>query len=304
MLTEQQKQERLGYVTGSDASAILGINPYTSAIDLYMYKTGLKVEEDISHRPHVRAGIMLEDVVGKMFEQETGKKITKPTKMFVHPKHEWMAGNIDGLIEGENAIIEIKTAGRSDGWGEQGENIIPKHYLCQVAHYLAVTNAEMAYVAVLISGWDFRWYRINRNAALEKLIIEKEKQFWFDNVKAEIMPEPRNMDDVISKYANTVDESIIATEEISLIISNLKSARTMIDDLEEKIQEYKDKITVFMKDKETLLDLNGKISITWKLSRESTRFDSNAFMKQYPKEFNEFVKVVPGTRRFLIKGEK
>lgn len=305
MLTEQQKQERLKVVTGSDASTILGVNPYTSILDLYMYKTGLKIEPDISHRPHVRAGSMLEEVVGQMFEQETFKKIIKPTKMFVHSKYEWMAGNIDGLIEGENAIIEIKTASRSDGWGEQGENVIPKHYLCQVAHYLAVTNAEMAYVAVLIGGWDFRWYRIQRSKALEQILIEKEKAFWFDNVLAEIMPEPRNMDDVINKFRNdTLQEPVVANSDISMAISNLRAAKRMRDDLNDKIDKYTDEITVFMGANDTLLDSNGNVAITWKAAKDSIHFDSQAFMKQYPKEYNAFLKVRPGSRRFLIKGEK
>ena len=46
-----------GYgIGGSDASAILGMNPYKSNIELFEEKTGRRLPEDISDRPYVKYG--------------------------------------------------------------------------------------------------------------------------------------------------------------------------------------------------------------------------------------------------------
>lgn len=43
-------QARAGRIGGSDASAILGMNPYRTNIELWQIKTGQLVPEDISEK--------------------------------------------------------------------------------------------------------------------------------------------------------------------------------------------------------------------------------------------------------------
>lgn len=46
-------------IGGSDASAIVGMNPYKTNIDLFEEKTGRRIPEDISDKPYVRYGTLL-----------------------------------------------------------------------------------------------------------------------------------------------------------------------------------------------------------------------------------------------------
>ena len=48
-----QNRQRIG---GSDASAILGMNPYRTNVELWQIKTGQLVPEDISDKPYVKYG--------------------------------------------------------------------------------------------------------------------------------------------------------------------------------------------------------------------------------------------------------
>ena len=48
--------------------------------------------------------------------------------------------------------------------------------------------ADEADIAVLIGGNDFRIYTVKRDLDLEKLIIDKEKEFWHEHVLAKRMP--------------------------------------------------------------------------------------------------------------------
>lgn len=50
-------RDRIG---GSDASAILGMNPYRTNIELWQIKTGQMIPEDISDKPYVKYGTQAE----------------------------------------------------------------------------------------------------------------------------------------------------------------------------------------------------------------------------------------------------
>ena len=200
MLTNEQKEQRLNYLTGTDAPIICGLSPFCTRHELWEYKTRRKVQEDISNKPAVKAGIMLEPAIRDWLAQELQVPIRTITKLIVHDELPWMAGNIDGHIVKdsmrEGAIVEIKTTSSPDGWGDSGSTTIPRVYLLQVAHYMAVTYSTRCYVAVLIRGVDFRHYTIDCDYDLESLLIQKEKEFW-SCVQLDIPPGPVYNKDLI-----------------------------------------------------------------------------------------------------------
>lgn len=303
MLSEAQIAERKNYVTGSDASVILGVNPYESVIDLWRYKLGLMEKKDISDNPRVKAGNYLESVVMEMFIDATGKKVHKVDDMLVHPVHTWMAGNIDGAVENESAILEIKTTSRADGWGELGSDNVPLHYLCQVAHYLALTGAAKCFVAVLISGWDFRYYTIERNKKLEDILIEKERFFWHENVKKEIAPEPRNIDDVMTLYKNNIlEEPLVASPHIIELIEKMKSLRDFRKEMDDEEVEIKNQVALYMKNYQTVVSpFTGNPVLTWKPTKDIEMFDKDKFRKENPELYSKYTSMRDGPRRWLLK---
>lgn len=303
-LTEQQLIERQNYIGGSDASTICGVNPYGNIIELWQEKLGLKEIEDISDKPVIRAGNYLEPVVAQWFEDDTGKPLEIAKDTFYHKSIPYMAANVDRLVKGEKAILECKTAGRDIGWGSDGENIIPDYYLCQVAHYVATLDLERAYIAVLIAGSDFRHYVYERNAKLEDMIIKKEKEFW-DCVKNDIPPEPRTPDEVVSLYANAMDdEPLIADESIQEYIDQLIINKQNLKSLEEGIKICETRIKTFMKDKSILHGQNGKMIATWKNAKGAVRFDAKKFADENQKLYEQYLKEGSTSRRFLIKNNK
>ena len=54
-------------IGGSDASAVLGLNPYKSNTELWEEKTGKRVPEDISHKDYVQYGHDAEPLLRKLF---------------------------------------------------------------------------------------------------------------------------------------------------------------------------------------------------------------------------------------------
>ena len=62
-----------------------------------------------------------------------------------------------------DALLEIKSALNDWEWGETGSDVIPMGYRCQVQWQLYVMGLNVAYVAVITSRLEFRWYRIERD---------------------------------------------------------------------------------------------------------------------------------------------
>lgn len=54
-------------IGGSDASAIVGLNPYKTNIELFEEKTGRRLPEDISEKPYVKYGTMAEPLIRELF---------------------------------------------------------------------------------------------------------------------------------------------------------------------------------------------------------------------------------------------
>lgn len=188
-LTATQQAVRSQGLGGSDAAPALGLSPWKSALELYLEKRGELEQADISEKAPIRWGNLLEPLVRQEWLRATGRThIVVPEQTFSHPDHPWMLANLDGMVPGDR-ILEVKTARSGEGWGEPGTDQIPEHYVTQVQHYLAVTGFELADVAVLIGGSDFRVYTLEADRELQELIIDGERQFW-QRVEAGTPPEP------------------------------------------------------------------------------------------------------------------
>jgi len=301
-LTAEQLEQRLNYVCGSDCATILGLNPWSNRVKLWQEKTRQIVSDDISDKPCVKAGNFLEPAVRAWFEAEKGIKVIEEPNMIIHPIYKWMAGNIDGWVgEDKKEILEIKTTSCDKGWGKQGENKIPDNYLCQISHYMAVTCAEVCHVAVLIRGTDFRTYRYTRNIELEDIIIEKEQQFWQLVIDCN-PPELLTSDEVLSFHGYHSDAtSILANSEIVETLEALEKVRTSLKYVGEQKEQLETKIKLFMGKNDTLLDMDGKIAVTWKECAPNKRFDSIAFRKDNSFEYAKYIKQTESSRRFSIK---
>lgn len=309
MLTPEQVENRLSYLTGSDTSVICGVNQYMTPYQLWLYKTRREVAPDISDNPYVKAGIRLEAAVADWFEAETGKRVRPAMEFYIHKDFPVLAGNIDRFLVNEKAILECKTTQSDKGWGqgyEHGDNKIPDQHLCQVIHYCAVADVDVAYVAVLIRGIDFRWFKYERDRELEADIIKRELTFWNDHVMADKPPEPLTEKEMLHLLGGKVsNESICANGEIQQALDELRVTREQIDYLEFIEKGLRDKIVVYMGEHEKLLNLDGTIALTYKQIKGSTSFDKEKFVCAHPELYNKFLKTGKEKRYFkLIRAKK
>ena len=143
-------------IGSSDAAAAVGLNPYQSALALWLNKTGrdenlTQPDPDDEDSP-CYWGNVLEPIVAMQYSRRTGNRVRRINAVLQHPdpQYAWMLANIDREVVGnsEVQILECKTAGihGSRLW-KQG---VPEYVQLQVQHQLAVTGTQAADVAVLL----------------------------------------------------------------------------------------------------------------------------------------------------------
>lgn len=190
----QWHAHRNSYIGGSDASAILGLNPYMSNVQLWRIKTGQEEQEDISEKPYVKYGTIAEQYLRDLFQLDFPQyKVSyKENNSIMNTRYPWAAASLDGILTekdtGRRGILEIKTTNilqsmQKEKWKEQ----IPDNYFVQILHYMMVTEFDFAILkAQLKSEYDGLPYLQTRHYVIERaeveedieLLAEEEKKFW------------------------------------------------------------------------------------------------------------------------------
>ena len=97
-------------ITGTDAGAILGLNPYRSAFQVYHDKISDTIE-NIDNEA-MRQGRDLEDYVAQRFTEATGLKVRRANAIYQSEEHPLLLADFDRLIVGQKAGLECKTVSR------------------------------------------------------------------------------------------------------------------------------------------------------------------------------------------------
>ena len=296
----ERARKRLG-IGGSEASAIAGFNPYSSAYAVYWDKVSDVPPKPISEA--MRQGSDLEEYVAQRFCEATGKKVKRNAFMLQSIAHPFMLADVDRFVIGENAIVECKTSLNTQKYSYEDTNNIPAYHLVQCLHYMAVVGADKCYLATLVYGKDFFIVEIKREDYEEdiKALIEMEERFWNDNVKAELPPAPDGSDSstelLAAQYALANDE--LEPIDLSRFLTQLN-----------RLAELKREIDVLDGEKKGIENLLKEqlgeapegicdgYKVTWK-NRSSVRLDTKALKTDLPEVYAQYAKTST-TRTFLF----
>lgn len=288
-------------IGGSDVAAILGISKYKSAMSLWLEKTGMVEPEDISDKESVYWGNVLEDVVAKEFERQTGKKVKRRNAVLFHPQHRHMLANVDRLVIGERAGLECKTAGirQSDKWDSDE---VPDEYYLQCQHYMAVTGFEKWYIAVLIAGQKFVWKTIQRDEEVIRVIIEKTTAFW-QMVQEKVMPQVDGSEASSAALKDLLPESngqeITLPEEADMWIRQYELHKENLKHEEEYVRLAENKLKEMLGANES--GRLGERIVSWKSTKGRETFDTKRFKAEHGSLAAQYITTGEPSRRFAIK---
>lgn len=185
-ITEKQRIARAKGVGSSDIGAIMGFNPYRTAHDVWLEKTGRV--EGFEGNAHTVRGEILEPAILKLAELDIGHRIVAPKSPFVRGLNR---ANVDGMIERYakgQPIVEAKSSLVSDGWGEPGTDEVPHHVHLQVMHQMLCAESDFAYVVRLGGFYKLDIYHIEFDRDIAEAIENATDAFWNNHVVPDIAP--------------------------------------------------------------------------------------------------------------------
>ena len=215
MVTMQVLQNREDWlkhrtkIGGSDASAILGKNPYKTNVELWKDKAFHLMPEDISDKPYVKYGTEAEKYLRELFKMDYPQyeMFYEENNMWTNDAYPFAHASLDGWLKdeaGRMGVWECKTTNiLQSRQKEKWDHRLPENYYIQILHYLMVTEFEFVELkaqlkSVFSDGTVYlqtRHYHIERSdveADIEYL-ADEERKFWtcVENMKAPplVLPE-------------------------------------------------------------------------------------------------------------------
>lgn len=294
MTREEWLEYRRKGIGGSDAGAVLGLNPYRSAFDVYADKLSLIPEKEDNEA--MRQGRDLEQYVSERFEEYSGKKVHRVNSILKNSKYPFAFANIDRAVSGEKAGLECKTAKTlSIKRYKNGE--FPEEYYCQCMHYIMVTGYRKWYLAVLILGSDFKVFEIERDEDEIKALSEAESRFWNENVKNQIPPPPKGMSSeneaINNMFPNSTSGTVCDLSPFTTKLKRLTDLKNLISECEQEKKQLEQEIKLYMKDCE-IGDCDG-YKISWKTQLRQS-YDTKRLVADFVPEgtsLEDYEKITP-----------
>ena len=190
-----KNRNRIG---GSDASAILGMNPYISNTKLYRIKTGQMEVEDISEKSYVKYGTEAEKHLRELFKLNFPEYKVEyiENNMFLNDKYPFAHASLDGWITDQNGrkgVWECKTANILQSMQrKKWKDRVPDNYYIQILHYLMVTEFDFVELTAQLKNeytdtfgvhvvhLETNNYHIERSEVEQDIqcLEQAEREFW------------------------------------------------------------------------------------------------------------------------------
>ena len=266
-------------VTGTSMGGILKVSPWSTPFQVACNLLGL-AREDISGKPSVEAGKILEPVVisyadenyskhgqflpaNIVFGERTGDHDTWASDF----EDEVFAGHVDGAVikdDGSDYILEIKTSSNLDSWVDG----VPSYYYWQVALYNEfLSKKDKAYVVLGIMD-DFArrnpycWMPTPRNVVMYEMsidrksvqtVLEKVREWYAEFILNGVTPEydPENPGDVemynhLVNLAQTQDEVKDKLKEYNGLLMRIDETESTIQAQYARRDQLKDELKDYL----------------------------------------------------------
>ena len=274
------------------------------ANEVILTKLGKMEIPDLSGIEAVQMGHVMEPVIGRLAQVQLQTELIKIDDALTHPKHAWLKSHFDfaGKKDGKTILVEAKNynAGVRNKFDAEA-GIIPAADMAQLIHEAAVFGVDLVYLAVLFGGQEFVLIPFNITETQKEDLIRQMATIW-GHVQAGTTLPPEDLEQVKLLYPQETTGSLktasASVEQACLALSQIKANIKALEAQEEQLQTL---VVGYMGDSSTLSSIDGQVLATWKNAKPSARFDSKLFQSAMPDIYQQFVREVPGSRRFLLK---
>lgn len=296
----RQRQQGIG---GSDVAAIMGLSPWRSPLDVWLEKTGREQPKDLSDKPYVDFGNIMEPIIGGRYAgTNPDRRVRRVNAVCKSIERPWAQASLDYEVRDEDGrwgVLEIKTARTAKDW----EDGVPAYYLTQVTHYMSVTGRDFADVAVFFrDSCEYRVLRVNRDEEDVQAVNAAVDEFWNDYVLKDQMPQLTGADGEAQGLArlwpNPSDElAQDLSAEADALVADYQDAA----DREKRAKD--DKRIAATKLMGRIGERKGIVTdvakVTWTRSEQEV-FDSKRFRAEHPDLWQAYAKTEVRSRGLRI----
>ena len=272
------------------------------ANEVILTKQGIIEIEDLSEVEAVQMGHVLEPVIGRLAQNQLGVELLKIEDSLTHPKHDWFKSHFDfaGKKDGKTILVEAKNYNAATRSKFDTSGICPPADMAQLIHEAAVFGVDMVYLAVLFGGQEFVLIPFTITEEQKEDLIKQMAVIW-GHVQAGTTLPPETVEQVKLLYPVSTEEVKTASSSVEQACLALAQIKANIKALEAQEEQYDTLVRGYMADKSTLATIDGKVLATWKSAKPSIKFDAKLFEQAMPDIHKQFMREVPGSRRFLLK---
>lgn len=285
-LSPEQLAKRRTGITATDVAAVVGLDPYRSAIDVFMDKVGQK--QPFAGNEFTRWGNLLEPTIRDDYAERRGVRVEVPGTL-EHPCVTWALATPDGIcyrsgLRDPSNGLEIKTHSSrvADLYGEQGTDEVPRHELIQCMWNMYVSGLDSWDLVAFIDNRP-RDYVIRRDESLIEILADSAEKFLVDHVRKGVPPEPdgsKGYDSYLSsRWSRSTDEIVSVNEDASTLatLAALRVARESLSDCEHEVDTLTQQIKLVIGDRAGIswTEQGKNLKITYR-SSESRRTDWRA----------------------------
>lgn len=308
---EEWLAERKKSLGGSDVAAVLGMNEHVSAYTVWAEKTGRL--PPFKGNEWTRLGNDLEFYVAQRFSEASGLKVVNDTNTWRNDKYPHLHANFDRKVVGMKAGLECKITSELNAKNYKGGEF-PGRFYAQCVEYLAVTEYDRWYLAVLIYGKGLKIYQMTRKKndktpfwceasvyvdeeEIESLVFATS-DFWNGYVLTNNPPLADGSKSTADSIRTLYPESDGTAVDLMAFETDLAQYMTLseaIDGLKNQKEEVANRIKSYMG--EASRGMSERFKVTWNSSTRST-FDHKRFMAENP-GFDMYYKSTP-TRTFKV----
>lgn len=284
------RKERGTYIGGHQISALMGMHPFMSEVDVWVHSVNGDTE-DISEQPAVRRGRILEPgFLDWIQEKHVDPKALFRRDFFVVDKEfDYFAGTIDAaeLDEKEQPVhlheVTTTTSWSLGSWGESGDPDGASTYKwMQAQWYMGITGAKRATIWLFVAdNGDIRRYDFARNDESILAMRTRGQEWWQKHVVLGFQPDVEQMDDsTLSRleldkfYKADADKNVEPTSEIINLAYDYQLARKEVDEADKNKKLAAAKLKVLMKDGVRCKWDGG--SVSWTQNKSSQKVDYEA----------------------------
>lgn len=313
---EEWLEERKKSLGGSDVGAILGMNEYTSPYTIWAEKTGKL--PPFEGNEWTRLGNDLEGYVAERFAEASGFRVVNDKATWRNDKYPHLHANIDRKVVGMKAGVECKLTSEMNA-KKYKDGEFPDRFYAQCVEYLAVTEYERWYLAVLIYGKGIKIYQMTRipedttpdwceasvyvdDKEIESL-VKATGAFWNNFVLPNTPPPADGTKSTSETISALYPESNGESISLAAFESDLKEFTTLselLEDISKQKENVANRIKIFMG--EASKGESSSYKVSWSSYLRNT-FDHKKFAKDNPGvDLSAYYKVTP-CRTFKVLGK-